>query len=126
METKNNTIIIVLLALIIGLLIGYFGSSRMPFMSGNRSEGLSGTRSGGMHGAMDGMMMGLQGKTGDELDEAFLTEMIVHHEGAVSMARTLVAGTKRPELLKLGNDIITAQTNEIQMMTQWRKSWFGR
>jgi len=78
-----------------------------------------------MHGAMDGMMMGLQGKTGDALDEAFLTEMIVHHEGAVSMARTLVAGTKRPELLKLGNDIITAQTKEIEMMTQWRKAWFG-
>lgn len=77
-----------------------------------------------MHGVMGGMMMGLEGKTGDALDEAFLSEMIVHHEGAVQMAQTLLQGTKRPELIKLGNDIITAQTQEIQMMKEWRKTWF--
>ena len=70
--------------------------------------------------------MGLEGKTGDELDKAFLAEMIVHHEGAVQMAQTLLKGTKRPELIKLGNDIITAQTGEIQMMKQWQRDWFNQ
>ena len=114
MENKNNILTIGLIALIIGLVAGYFtGTSRSPVASN-------------MHGAMGGMMMGLEGKTGDALDLAFLNEMIVHHEGAVEMAQTLLRGTKRPELTKLGNDIITAQTQEIGMMKDWRKEWFNQ
>ncbi|OHA85631.1 MAG: hypothetical protein A2408_01020 [Candidatus Yonathbacteria bacterium RIFOXYC1_FULL_52_10] len=78
-----------------------------------------------MGGAMDDMMSGLEGKSGAALEEAFLDEMIVHHEGAVEMARELLAGTKRPELVKMANDIISAQTNEIEMMKQWQVEWFG-
>lgn len=74
--------------------------------------------------AMQGMMMGLEGKSGVDLEKAFLDEMIVHHEGAIGMAQALLRGTQRPELLKLGNDIITAQTGEIVQMKQWRTEWF--
>jgi uncharacterized protein (DUF305 family) len=79
-----------------------------------------------MSGTMMDMNAALRGKTGDALDRAFIDEMIVHHEGAVEMARLLLAGTNRPELVQLGNDIITAQTGEIEMMKQWRRDWFGR
>ncbi len=78
--------------------------------------------------AMDSMMMDMtarmQGKTGDELDKIFLADMIVHHQGAVDMAKLLQKGTKRPELQKMANDIITAQTKEITMMQTWLKEWF--
>lgn len=120
-NTKNNTLIIGLLTLILGLVIGYFAAASQP---GYQQNAMS--MSSGMHGAMGGMMSGLQGKTGDALDLAFLDEMIIHHQGAVEMAQALLAGTKRPELIKLGNDIITAQTGEIEMMQQWRKAWFNR
>lgn len=128
METKNNVVVIGLLTLILGLGIGYFAgtstaTNTAPVMTHQMPDGS--TMSGDMQGAMDGMTMALQGKTGDELDKAFIDGMIVHHEGAVAMARTLLAGTKRPELIKLGNDIITAQTGEIEMMQQWRRDWFG-
>lgn len=125
METnKNNVLVIGLLTLILGLVIGYFvGTSRPYGMMGYNTNTSSPTS---MHGAMGGMMAGLEGKTGDALDLAFLDGMIVHHQGAVEMAQTLLRGTKRPELIKLGNDIITAQTQEIQMMSQWRKGWFNR
>ena len=73
---------------------------------------------------MDDMSAGLKGKTGDEFDQAFLDEMIIHHEGAVEMAEQVLATSKRPELLKLADDIITAQTTEIRMMMQWRAEWF--
>lgn len=130
METKNNTLIIGLLTLILGLVIGYFAgtASYRPFgmMGGNYAQTKDTDNYSGMHGAMNGMTMGLEGKTGDELDKAFLSEMIVHHEGAVEMAQTLLKGTKRPELIKLGNDIITAQTGEIQMMEDWRTLWFAQ
>lgn len=77
-----------------------------------------------MHSMMDGMMATLDGKTGDEFDKAFLSEMIVHHQGAVEMAQAVLDTSKKPELIKLANEIITAQTKEIKMMQDWQKAWF--
>lgn len=79
-----------------------------------------------MGSMMDDMMKGLEGKTGDDFDEAFLSEMIVHHQGAVKMAEAVLVSSKRPELLRLANDIISAQNSEIQMMSTWQKNWFIR
>ncbi len=114
-------LIIGLLTLILGLVIGYFVGTSRP----STQQALN-SISSGMHGAIGGMMVGLEGKSGDALDLAFLDGMIVHHEGAVEMATLLLQGTKRPELVKLGNDIITAQTQEIGMMKEWRKIWFNK
>jgi uncharacterized protein (DUF305 family) len=77
-----------------------------------------------MHTTMDGMAASLEGKTGDTFDKAFIDEMIVHHEGAVAMAEMVLEKSKRPELLKLASDIISAQTSEIQTMKTWRSTWF--
>ncbi len=79
-----------------------------------------------MDDMMSGMMTGLQGKTGDDFDQAFLSEMIVHHQGAVAMAEEVLKTSKRPELLKLANDIISAQNKEIDMMGAWNKTWFNK
>lgn len=78
----------------------------------------------GMDMTMDGMMAGLSGKTGDAFDKAFLSEMIVHHQGAVVMAEAVLTNSKRPELLKLAREIISAQTVEINMMKNWNIEWF--
>ncbi len=77
-----------------------------------------------MDGAMDQMMTGLDGKTGDAFDQEFLSEMIVHHQGAVVMAQAVLKNSKRPELIKLANDIISAQTKEVALMKNWQKAWF--
>lgn len=69
------------------------------------------------------MTEGLRGKTGDDFDRAFVEMMIVHHEGAVEMARLIPAQAEHAELKQLGEDIITAQTREIEMMRGWLKSW---
>ncbi len=117
---KNNVFVVGLLTLILGLVVGYFvGTGRIDGMMGYNTNAPT-----PMHGAMDGMMGSLEGKTGDDLDLAFLDGMIIHHEGAVEMATVLLESTKRPELIKLGNDIITAQTQEIGTMKEWRKEWF--
>ena len=80
----------------------------------------------GMHDEMQGMMVGLSGKSGDELDKAFLSGMIVHHEGAVAMARAVLANGKHPELKQMAEAIISAQTTEIAQMKAWQKSWYGK
>jgi uncharacterized protein (DUF305 family) len=61
-------------------------------------------------------------KAGD-FDKAFIDEMIPHHQMAVMMAQMLKSGTRRPEMIKLAEDIITAQTKEINEMRQWYKNW---
>lgn len=128
MENKN-TLVVVLLTLIIGFGVGYFAYPNNSGMRGGIQEcmGQGGmTQSGDMQEMMHGMLMGMSGKTGDALDLAFLDEMIAHHEGAIAMAEALLAETKRPELITLGNNIITAQKGEIDMMKKWRAEWFGR
>jgi uncharacterized protein (DUF305 family) len=77
-----------------------------------------------MQSMMISMMASLEGKTGDEFDKAFLSEMVVHHQGAVEMAKVVLATSKKPELVKLANDIISAQNKEIEMMQGWQKAWF--
>ena len=74
---------------------------------------------------MDAMSMNLKGKTGNDFDSAFLEEMIPHHLGAIEMARMVLATSKRPELIKLANEIISAQQKEIETMRGWQRTWFG-
>lgn len=78
-----------------------------------------------MHGTMDAMTSGLEGKSGDAFDKAFIDEMIAHHQGAIDMANQVRLKSQRPELQQLALDIIEAQTGEIKMMREWRTTWFG-
>lgn len=76
--------------------------------------------------AMDSMTMNLQGKDGDDFDKAFLTEMIIHHQGAIDMAKLAQEHGQHAELKTLANNIITAQTSEIDQMKQWLSQWFNK
>lgn len=135
MENKNNVVWVGIGGIIIGLVIGAFcfgmwGGKGM--MSNDGYEGKHMMNGGtmmnddmDMDDMMDGMMSGLEGKTGDAFDKAFIEEMIVHHQGAVDMANAVLATSKRPELIKLANEIISAQTKEIEMMEAWEEAWFN-
>lgn len=82
------------------------------------------TETADMHHAMQGMTMGLEGKTGDAFDKAFLSEMIVHHEGAVAMAKAAQMHAAHQEIKDLAEAIIAAQTTEIEQMRQWQTQWY--
>jgi uncharacterized protein (DUF305 family) len=78
--------------------------------------------------SMESMMMdmtaNLVGKTGKDLEKVFITDMIPHHQGAVDMARILVADPSVSEQMKqFGNAIITAQEAEIRDMKEWLKAY---
>lgn len=125
MENKN--IIYVAVALIIGILVGYlmWGTKDEERSMHMMSDGtMMHDEDMSMDATMHDMMSELEGKKGNEFDKAFLSEMIVHHEGAVVMAQAVLENSKRPELIKLANDIIKAQTSEIEMMKNWLASWF--
>ena len=72
---------------------------------------------------MDEMSSSLKGKSGDNFDKAFLSEMIDHHQGAVYMAILAKQNAKHDEIKTLANDIVTAQTKEITEMKQWQSNW---
>ena len=135
---KNNSIGIAIVMLIIGLGIGYaIWGSKAPAQS-------SVANSSGMHMMPDGTMMGnngqsmsmadmmasmnaqLKGKTGEDFDKAFVSEMIEHHQGAVEMAQLALTNAKHQEVKDLAKDIISTQTKEIGMMQVWQKAWFNQ
>lgn len=65
----------------------------------------------------------LKGLNGDEFDKAFMEEMIQHHQGAIDMAKLIETNGKHDELKKLGQDILSAQSKEIDMMQTWQSDW---
>lgn len=67
----------------------------------------------------------LDDKSANALDKAFVENMIVHHEGAIEMAKKVVDKTKRPEVKALAEEIITTQTTEVETMNGWLKAWYG-
>lgn len=90
----------------------------------------------GMHSRTDGqgmmhnddmtmgeMAAGLEGKTGDDFDEAFLSGMIAHHQGAIDMAKLADKNAKHQEIKDLSSDILSAQSQEIDQMQTWQTEW---
>lgn len=151
MNHRTQLVVVAILTLLIGLGIGHYAGARrgvmlmsspqtvtsqptaMTGMDHSMHQMPTGTTAApasstamDMAGMMHGMMMGLQGKTGDDFDEAFLDEMIIHHQGAVDMAKAVLTSSYRAELKAFANEIITAQTREIEQMQAWRSQWFGK
>lgn len=103
----QNTVVVGILLLIVGLGIGYA-------VWGNNPTTLIDT-----HMMGDGSMMS------QNIDQHFIAQMIPHHEGAIAMAKIALERSKRPEMLSLANDIIKAQQKEINDMRGWYETWYG-
>jgi uncharacterized protein (DUF305 family) len=78
----------------------------------------------GMHQDMGGGTMThaemeeLQKATGNDAARLFLTGMIKHHQGAITMAEAELADGQNPAAKQLAQDIITAQEAEITTMNE--------
>lgn len=105
----QNTLIVGIVLLVVGIGIGYVVWGNNPTV----------TIPGGMHMMGDGSVMS------QNIDQHFITQMISHHEGAIAMAKVALERSKRPEVLSLANGIIEAQEREISDMSSWYQSWFG-
>jgi uncharacterized protein (DUF305 family) len=73
------------------------------------------------------MMRDLSQLAGDELDKAFLQDMIPHHGMAVMMSQQLLARdlAEHQEVTDLATTIRDEQRAEITTMMHWLQSWFG-
>jgi uncharacterized protein (DUF305 family) len=153
---KNTSILLAVGMLIIGLAVGFMldgkgdsdrggqygygkdrGGKTGQMMKGDRNQMNShmmpngemmsnGTESMSMADMMTSMNAELQGKTGDTFDQVFLSEMIIHHEGAVEMAQLALTNAKHQEIKDLAKAIIAAQNKEIADMKGWAKAWYQK
>lgn len=73
--------------------------------------------------SMAGMVEQLKGKSGDEFDRAFIAEMIMHHQGAIDMAKMADGQAKHDEIKDMARAIRSAQEKEINDMKQWQVQW---
>lgn len=63
-------------------------------------------------------------RTAPDFDQAFIREMIPHHQMAVMMSQMLLNGTNRLELRRLAQSIVQSQTTEFNQMRQWYQAWY--
>ncbi|WP_328559093.1 DUF305 domain-containing protein [Streptomyces coelicoflavus] len=79
------------------------------------------TGGGHDHAAMPGMateaqLKKLRAAEGKAFDQLFLTLMITHHEGAISMATDVKAGGNNVRIEEMADDVVAQQTSEISRM----------
>jgi uncharacterized protein (DUF305 family) len=68
------------------------------------------------------MMRELGGLSGAALDKRFLEDMIMHHMGAIMMARSVQPYIEHQEIADLAKAIIESQSAEIQLMRDFLRS----
>ena len=97
---------------------GSAGGSHGATASAQGDQGPSSLAFKGVNAKMhEGMNITFSGNA----DRDFIQAMIPHHEGAVDMAKIVVAFGKDPEVRKLAESIIKAQEEEIALMKSWQQ-----
>jgi len=64
-------------------------------------------------------------ETAQPFDRAFIDMMIMHHQGAIRMARAERARGRDAQLRRIARVIVVAQAKEIRQLKAWRKAWYG-
>ena len=57
-------------------------------------------------------------------DAKFIDSMIVHHQGAITMAQEALEKAQRTELKQFAQNVIMVQDGEITQMKVWRNDWY--
>ena len=71
----------------------------------------------GMSGMMSQQdMQALQNAQGADASKLFLTQMIQHHQGAITMAQNEITSGQYPAAIALAHSIVTSQQQEIDTM----------
>jgi uncharacterized protein (DUF305 family) len=86
-------------------------------------DGESAASGGHDHTAMPGMateaqLKELRAARGKAFDELFLTLMITHHEGAITMAADVKAQGNNIRIEEMADDVVAEQTTEITRMRE--------
>ena len=129
----KTLIITAVVMLVVGLGIGYL-------VGGSKTYGQTATSTSSItpesHSMPDGSTMGasdmeasmkaeLSSKKGEAFDQEFISQMILHHQSAIEMAKLALTKSKREEIINLSNAVIETQGREVEEMKSWQKLWYG-
>jgi hypothetical protein len=84
-------------------------------------KGDTGPSSLALHGVNQKMHAAMNIAFTGDADADFVRGMIPHHQGAVEMAKVVLAFGKDPAVRKLAEEIVKAQETEIALMQSWLK-----
>jgi uncharacterized protein (DUF305 family) len=102
-------------------MMGHGMDGGMSSHSAMQPKGDTGPSSLAFHGITARMHAAMSIAFTGNADVDFVKGMIPHHQGAIDMAKTVIAFGKDPEVRKLAEEIIKAQESEIALMTEWLK-----
>jgi uncharacterized protein (DUF305 family) len=69
--------------------------------------------------------MGADRMDAQPMDQHFMVMMIPHHRMGVMMASMAQTNSQHPQLLAMQQAMVKAQSQEIEQMAQWYRSWYG-
>ncbi|RUU53012.1 DUF305 domain-containing protein [Mesorhizobium sp. M2C.T.Ca.TU.002.02.1.1] len=116
---------IVLLLMAAGMLLAVFlesvpaSSEEMKHDMSKMGMGAQSPATTGYEAAMKKMHKDMAIKYSGNADVDFVRGMIPHHQGAIDMAKVVIANGKDPEIRKLAEGVVTAQEAEIKQMQDW-------
>ena len=88
-------------------------------MDMSKPMGDQGASSKAFNDAMGKMHKDMMIKYSGNADVDFVRGMIPHHQGAIAMAKVVIANGKDPEIRKLAEGVVKAQEAEIKEMQDW-------
>jgi uncharacterized protein (DUF305 family) len=116
---------IVLLLMAAGMLLAVFlesvpaQSEEMKHDMSKMAMGVQSPATVGYEAAMKKMHKDMAIRYTGNTDVDFVRGMIPHHQGAIDMAKVVIAHGKDPEIRKLAEGVVTAQEAEIKQMQDW-------
>jgi len=124
---KQNTILITVVALLIGGIGGYMIADKDDYGMRGMDHSMMPSDSTEYDrmpmGNMDGMDHSMMMVTSER---EFVAGMIPHHQEAVDTANEVLArGGTTLEIRTLAEEIIAAQETEIAMLKGWHLAWYG-
>lgn len=110
-----SLIVVAAVAVIIGAVIGWSRGHEKGAMMQNGHMSMA--------EMMEQMSASMDGLSGSDLEQEFISQMIVHHEGAIDMSTKLVGGSgvTNDQLRGMAAGIIRAQSAEIEQLKAWQK-----
>lgn len=123
-DRKNNITILAIVAVVVIASIGFYAVSRNDnYMMGSNKTTSMMQNNASMANMNSSTYKRYAELRGEDYDRLFIANMVGHHQGAVGMAKLALTNAKHQELKDLANDIISAQTNEINDMKSWQSQW---
>ncbi len=122
--TRRNKLLIgaIILLTLIGTVVWYFAffSIKDEAKTNNTQNTVASEQSTNKQAESDNKFATLEG---DAFDEAYIADMLAHHEGATNMAEQAAAVTAHEEIRTLSGNILMTQGQEIMTMRQWQADW---